>query len=133
MPNSGERPGLYRSFSESIHTVNDSALNAFSAQHRPASHFHVKHQKGMKFEDRNLALCRAFVGAAKDILSHHPEVKHTWSIDDDEDHCILDIPKQSEDGFDITVKVFPHEIVVSADGPQENPSENPPPLRARDG
>jgi hypothetical protein len=29
----------------------------------------------------------------------------------------LDIPKQSENGFDITVEVFPHEIIVSADGP----------------
>ena len=71
----------------------------------------------MKEEDRNPVVCRAFVANAKDILAHHPEVKHAWSIDDDEDHCILDIPKQSDDGFDITVEVFPNEIVVSADGP----------------
>ena len=71
----------------------------------------------MKEEDRNPAVCRAFVATAKNIMVHHPEVKHTWSIDADEDHCILDIPKRSEDGFDITVEVFPYEIIVSADGP----------------
>ncbi len=74
----------------------------------------------MKKEDRNPALCRAFIAMAKDILSQHPEVKHTWSIDDDEDHCILDIPKQSESGFDIMTEVFPSQIVVSADGPHHH-------------
>jgi hypothetical protein len=71
----------------------------------------------MKNNDRDPTLCRAFISTAKVILAEHPEVKHSWSIDDDEDHCILDIPKQSEHGFDITVEVYPHEIAVSTDGP----------------
>ena len=54
---------------------------------------------------------------AKEVLCDHPHISHTWSIDDDEDHCILDIPKKSDAGFDITVEVFPDQIVISADGP----------------
>lgn len=70
----------------------------------------------MKRDGRDPAFCRAFVVAAKGILSQHPEVKHSLSIDDDEDHCILDIPKQSDDGFDITIEVFPSGIILSASG-----------------
>jgi len=66
--------------------------------------------------NRNPFLCNQFVKTIKEILATYPEVKHTWSIDDDEDHCILDIPKQKNDGFDITVEVFPKEIIIIAAG-----------------
>ena len=66
--------------------------------------------------DRNPTFCRELVKTGKDLLSRHPEVLHEWSIDADEDHCILDIPKKSEDGFDITFEVYPEEIMVMAGG-----------------
>jgi len=71
----------------------------------------------MKDENRNPALCRSFVAKAKDVLSGAPSVIHTWSIDEDEDHCILDIPKRSDDGFDISIEVYPNEVNVSAEAP----------------
>jgi len=74
----------------------------------------------MKTENRNPTLCRAFVKKAKEILVNYPDIRHEWSIDADEDHCILDIPRQSETGFNITVEAFPYEIIVSADGPRHH-------------
>jgi hypothetical protein len=71
----------------------------------------------MKTENRNPALCRSFVAKARNVLSGAPNIIHTWSIDEDEDHCILDIPKQSDDGFDISIEVYPNEVVVSAEAP----------------
>jgi hypothetical protein len=65
---------------------------------------------------RNPELCRSFVLQAKKALSEHPQIQHTWSIDDDEDHCILDIPETNEDGFPITAKVYPEEITIIAGG-----------------
>ncbi len=70
--------------------------------------------------NRDPALCRTFVRIAKEALSSRPEVEHTWSIDADEDHCILDIPPCSDTGFSITVEVFPAEITVSMQGPHEH-------------
>ena len=64
----------------------------------------------------NQMLCRSFVRQAKEALSQHPYIKHEWSIDDDEDHCILDIPEESDSGFPITVEVYPDEITVIASG-----------------
>jgi hypothetical protein len=63
---------------------------------------------------RDPTLCKQFVKAAKEMLATHLEIKHTWSVDEDEDHCILDIPKQNNDGFDITVEVSPAEILIGA-------------------
>ncbi len=74
----------------------------------------------MKTEGRNPTLCRAFVKTAKEILANYPNIRHEWSIDDDNDHCILDIPRQSETGFNITIETFPSEIIVSADGPHHH-------------
>ena len=68
-------------------------------------------------ENRDPALCNEFVRAATDILSHYPDILHEWSIDDDEDHCILYLPKNAHDGFDIIVEVFSTEIIVNTDGP----------------
>jgi hypothetical protein len=64
--------------------------------------------------NRDPTLCRSFVRQAREALSHFPQVKHTWSIDEDEDHCILDIPEECDSGFPITVEVYPDEIMVIA-------------------
>lgn len=78
---------------------------------------YIANYQGEVIEDRNPILCQAFVATAKDILQHHPDLMHTWSIDDDEDHCILVFPKLNNDGFDVTAEVFFDQIIVSADGP----------------
>jgi len=70
--------------------------------------------------NRDPTLCREFVTQAKGILSQHPQIQHTWSVDADEDHCILDIPVQCEGGFDITVEVNPDEITVRGGGAHIN-------------
>jgi len=70
--------------------------------------------------NRDPTLCRTFVTLAQASLATNPEVKHTWSIDADEDHCILDIPPYSDTGFSITIEVFPEEITVSMGGPHEH-------------
>lgn len=62
------------------------------------------------------ALCRAFVQAATSALASTSQVKHTLSVDADEDHCILDIPKAEEGGFDIMFEIEPDEITVVAEG-----------------
>ena len=73
-------------------------------------------QKSMKKEeDRNPELCKKFVQMGKIALSQCPELKNEWSIDDDEDHCILYIPKVSDDGFDIEVEVNSYGIIVTAE------------------
>jgi hypothetical protein len=66
--------------------------------------------------NRDPALCRSFVKQAKSALANHPQIKHEWSIDEDEDHCILDIPEQCENGFAITVEVWPTEIMIVGSG-----------------
>ena len=63
---------------------------------------------------RDPTLCRNFVRQAQQALSHHPQIVHEWSIDDDEDHCILDIPEADENGFPVTVEVYPEQITVMA-------------------
>ena len=67
-------------------------------------------------------MCRSFVRQAKEALSHFPQIKHAWSIDADEDHCILDIPEQCDGGFPITVEVYPDEVMVTAGGAHTNAS-----------
>jgi hypothetical protein len=64
--------------------------------------------------NRDPTLCRSFVRQAKQALSHHPQIVHKWSIDDDEDHCILDISEADENGFPITVEVHSEQITVMA-------------------
>ena len=66
------------------------------------------------------ALCRSFVRQAKEALSHSPQVKHEWSIDNDEDHCILIISEECDSGFSIKVEVHPDEIMVFAGGAHTN-------------
>jgi len=56
------------------------------------------------------------VRQAKEVLAEHPEIRHGWSIDDDEDHCILEIPEQCDGGFAVTAEVYPDEITVAALG-----------------
>ncbi|MGE0267085.1 MAG: hypothetical protein AB7S78_01335 [Candidatus Omnitrophota bacterium] len=68
-----------------------------------------------KNTDRDPTLCRTFIAFLKKTLSKHPDITHTWSIDEDEDHCILEIFKQTETGFDIIVEVFPNKIHVNVE------------------
>ncbi len=66
--------------------------------------------------NRDPTLCRAFITEGMEILSGRLEVQHEWSIDQNEDHCILNIPKQTDDGFDIRVEVCPDQITVYGEG-----------------
>lgn len=66
--------------------------------------------------NRNPILCQSFVRHGKEFFLEFPQVKHEWSIDQDEDHCILDIPEEYESGFPITVEVEPSQIMVYAQG-----------------
>lgn len=70
--------------------------------------------------DRDPALCKTFVTEAKAFLATHPDVKHSWSIDADEDHCLLEIPKHADDGFDIMIEVCPDQITVFAEGAHDH-------------
>lgn len=70
----------------------------------------------MSTENRNPALCRLFVAQVKLALSSRPEITHTWSIDADEDHCILSIEGMGDSGYSITVEVWPDTISLSAEG-----------------
>lgn len=70
--------------------------------------------------NRNPILCRCFVDQAKQFLSTYPQIKHEWSIDEDQDHCILDIPEESENGFSITVEVDSDQIIVLTSGAHQN-------------
>lgn len=78
---------------------------------------------------RNPILCQSFARHAKEFFSEFQQVKHEWSIDDDEDHCILDIPKENDNGFPVTVEVDPTKIMVFAEGAHTsfefNDSKNP--------
>lgn len=84
-----------------------------------------------KGNSRNPLLCRTFIRKAKEFLLEYPQIKHEWSIDDDEDHCVLDIPEEDINGFPVTVEVYPNEIMVMAIGAHthfglkeyENPDE----------
>ena len=67
-------------------------------------------------ENRDPALCRAFVKRARELFQDNPRAKHSWSVDADEDHCILDIPEQAAEGFSVTVQAFADEIILSAGG-----------------
>ena len=77
--------------------------------------------------NRDPTLCREFVKQAKVFMAAYPQINHTWSIDADEDHCILDIPEHAPEGFAITVEVHPEEIIVSFGGAHTNagPEGNP--------
>jgi hypothetical protein len=68
----------------------------------------------------NSALCRSFVEYGKRLFAKHPELLHSWKIDDDEDHCILDIPKRADNGFGITVGVAADEISLFCEGFHEH-------------
>lgn len=83
--------------------------------------------------NRDPALCREFVRQARDFFESYPQIKHTLSVDDDEDHCILDIPEETPDGFPVTVEVEPEQITVYASGAHisERPEGNPADFVAR--
>ncbi len=70
--------------------------------------------------NRDPTLCRAFVTRMKHALSSRPEIKHSWSIDEDEDHCFLQIVGQGAPGFDLVAEVSPEEIILSAEGWHEH-------------
>lgn len=61
-------------------------------------------------------LPKDFATTAKDVLSRHPELEHSWLLDEAEDRCELTISKQTNSGFDITVEVSPSDIVIIAEG-----------------
>lgn len=65
---------------------------------------------------RDPSVCRAFVALAKDALAAHPALAHQWSIDEDEDRCVLDFPNEDPTGFPVSVKVEPAIIYVFAGG-----------------
>ncbi len=67
-------------------------------------------------ENRDPQLCRRFVEIAKIIFSLHPEIEHRWSLDADEDHCVLEIVGVGSPGYDISIEVHPDEITLSAEG-----------------
>ena len=50
----------------------------------------------------------------------HPEVLHSWSIDDDEDHAILEIQGKGDAGFDITAHIDSGEITLWSEGWHEH-------------
>jgi hypothetical protein len=57
---------------------------------------------------------------AKEMLTQLRQVRHQWSIDENQDHCILHMPEESEDGFPITVEVWPDEMILAAGGAHMN-------------
>jgi hypothetical protein len=76
--------------------------------------------KELKETNQTPGLCQSFLRQAKDALSDSPQIKHTWSMDADEKHCILNIPKDGDNGFPVTVEVRPDEIMVIAGGAHTN-------------
>lgn len=70
--------------------------------------------------ETNPKLCQVFVDQGKQFFSEYSQVKHQWSIDGDEDHCILDIPEECDSGFPVTVEVYPDSIMVMASGAHTN-------------
>jgi hypothetical protein len=69
---------------------------------------------------RNPELCRLFASEAKRILARHPGVQHSWSIDADEDHAILEIEGKGDAGFDITAHIDSSEIILWSEGWHEH-------------
>lgn len=67
-------------------------------------------------EYRDPTLCRKFVVYAKALLEKHPHLEHQWSMDADEDHCILDFSASDTDGFAVTIEVYPNQITIFALG-----------------
>lgn len=61
-------------------------------------------------------LCKTFVEKANAILSEHSEIQHTFSIDDGYEGCILDIPQQSENGFNITIEIDENRLILYTEG-----------------
>jgi hypothetical protein len=59
---------------------------------------------------------QVFIHYAKEALTQTPEIKHSWSIDEQKDQCTLRIPKRNEKGFDIKVDVYGLEIILWARG-----------------
>ena len=49
-------------------------------------------------------------------MSQHPQIRHEWTIDDDEAHCVPKIPEENDSGFPITVEVTSDQIMVMASG-----------------
>jgi hypothetical protein len=66
--------------------------------------------------NRDPTVWRSFVRQAKEALSQHPQIRHEWSIDEDEGRCTLEIPEEYDGGFPITVEVSSAEIMVIAGG-----------------
>ena len=88
---------------------------------------------GRREKNRGPTLCQSFIRQAKEALSYYPQIKHEWSINADKDHCILDIPKECDSGFPITVDVRPKEIMIIAGRAHTNLDldDNPDDLAAR--
>jgi hypothetical protein len=90
----------------------EAKLGSCHVQQRPAfcPHFTVN------MESRDPTFCREFISDAKLMLARFPDLKHRWSIDDDEHHCLLEIPPTSADGFIVTAEASPEEITVGGQG-----------------
>ncbi|QIF00950.1 hypothetical protein [Roseimicrobium sp. ORNL1] len=70
----------------------------------------------MTEHERDAELCRLFVSQARRFLAGHPEIQHTWSIDGDEDHAILEIAGKGDAGFDIMIQIDTDEITFRGEG-----------------
>jgi hypothetical protein len=69
-----------------------------------------------KMTSRDPTFCREFIAQTKEVLAQFPNLAHSWSIDEDEDHCVLEFPKTAEDGFPVTVEVVAEELTVGGHG-----------------
>ncbi|RBP47628.1 hypothetical protein DES53_101425 [Roseimicrobium gellanilyticum] len=76
--------------------------------------------------NRDPELCRLFVSEARRFLAKQPEIQHSWSVDDDEDHAILEIQGKGDAGFDITVHIDSDAIILWGEGWHEHYSVTEP-------
>jgi len=65
--------------------------------------------------DRQL-LRLAFLEGAKRFFETYSEIEHHWSINEGSDYSLLEIPADSEDGFEITCVVEETQVVMSYAG-----------------
>ena len=63
---------------------------------------------------QNKETCLSFIRKAKEMLSHYPQIKHNWTIDEEKNNCTLVLPNESENGFAIMVEIINNEITIFA-------------------
>ena len=60
-------------------------------------------------------LCRLFIDRMKQALASSA-IEHAWYIDDDEEHCLLELKGTPQSGFNIDVHVYSDQVMLSAEG-----------------